>query len=124
MPGVVLPTLNGFNFHQNQGAQRNRGLAGGRSREDGGWLRLDPGIPSPRGLVLQRPGNQMAHPNWTPLVTPSNFHSKDSFNTGNRAFELSWELEEAKRGKGRRTSPWMKVEGCTPGPLKGHCELP
>lgn len=32
MPSAVLPTLNGFNFHQDQGAQRKRGLEGEKQR--------------------------------------------------------------------------------------------
>lgn len=92
----------------------HRGTEGWWGEKQRGWGLAEAGsrnTPPPRGLVLQRPGTQIAHPNWTPLVTPSNFHSKGSFNTGKRAFKLNWELEEAKRGKGRRISPWMTAGG-------------
>lgn len=69
MPGVVLPTVTGPNFHQ-EGHKGVQGLveAGEAESKDGGWSRLHQETPAFRALFLRGLGCslQLDSPGHTP----------------------------------------------------------
>lgn len=69
VPGVVLPTVNSLDFHQ-EGHKGVQGLveAGEAERKAGGWSRLRQGTPAFKGLFLRGLGCslQLDTPGHTP----------------------------------------------------------